>query len=146
MAASLRRTSCRMLRTPGGIYLRESSGMIVWPLNVVVSQRWRMLFATQACEISWRRMMARSPRGPPKLRWTTSFSPQTFRMIVGVRASAPRRRIAKRARIHASIFLSVGSLRAKTAVINVSVQHCLYFTILQPHFHCTEWPLLLQVW
>jgi hypothetical protein len=116
MAASSRWASCRMSHAPGGIYLRESSGMMVWPLKVVVSQRWKMLFATQACEMSWRRMMARLPRGPPKLHQTTSFSPQTVRMIVGVRVSAPRRRIAKQARIHASIFLSVGSLRAKTAV------------------------------
>ena len=116
MAASLCWTSCRISRAPGGIYLRESSGMMVWPLKVVLSQRWKMLFATQACEMRQSQMMARLPRGPPKLRQTTSFSPQTVWMIVGVRASAPRRRIAKRARIHASIFLSVGSLRAKTAV------------------------------
>ena len=114
MAASSRRASCRMSRAPGGIYLRESSGMMVWPLKVVLSQRWKMLFATQACEMRRRWMMARLPCGPPKLCQTTSFSPQTVRMIVGVRASAPRRRIAKRVRKHASIFLSVGTLRAKT--------------------------------
>ncbi len=75
-----------------------------------------MLFPTQACEMRRRRMMARLPRGPPKLRQTTLLSPQTVWMIVGVRASAPRRRIPKRVRIHASIFLSVGLLRAKTEV------------------------------
>ena len=61
-------------------------------------------------------MMARLPCGPPELRQTTSFSPQTCWMITGVRASAPRRRIAKQTRIRVSAFLSAGSLRAKTAV------------------------------
>ena len=110
MAASSRRASCRILRAPGGIYLRESSGMMVWPLKVVLSQRWKILFATQACEMRRHWMIARSPHGPSKLNRTTSFSPQTVQMIEEVRASAPRRRITKRARIHASIFLSVGSL------------------------------------
>jgi hypothetical protein len=59
---------------------------------------------------------ARSSRGPPKLRQATLFCPLTCSMIMGLRVSAPRSKIEKRARMHASACQSVGSLRAKTAV------------------------------
>ncbi len=52
----------------------------------------------------------------PKLQWATLFCPHTCSMITGVRASAPRSKIEKGARIHASAHQSVGSLRAKIAV------------------------------
>jgi hypothetical protein len=67
MAASSRWASCKISRAPGGIYFRESSGMMVWLLKGVLSQRWKMLFPTQACEMRRRQMMARLPCGPPKL-------------------------------------------------------------------------------
>ncbi len=89
---------CRMSRTPGG---RS-------PLKVVV--------ATQACEIRWRRMMAKLPHDPPRLQQTTAFAPHTLLMIVGVRAFTPRSRIEKRARMRASACQSAGPLSVKTVV------------------------------
>ena len=87
------------------------------PLMVVVSHRWKVLFATQASDIRRRWTRARSPREPPRFRRTTSFSPQTRRIILGVRASAPNSRREKRASLHARNLLSSGSSRVKTAVM-----------------------------
>jgi hypothetical protein len=115
MAASLRWASCRILRAPGGIYLRESSGMMVWPLKVVLSQRWKMLFATQACEMRQRRMMARSPCGPPKLQRTTLFPPQTVRMIVEVIASCPKKKDCKAGKDTCKHFPVCGLIEGKNS-------------------------------
>ncbi len=70
----------------------------------------------QAKKISRHQIRARSPGGPPKLQQATLFCPHTCLMITGVRASTPRSKIEKRARMHVSACQSVDSLRAKTAV------------------------------
>ena len=86
------------------------------PLMVVVSHRWKVLFATLASDMRRRRTRARSPREPPRFRRTISFSPQSRRMILGVRASAPNSRREKRASLHARYLRLSGSSRVNTAV------------------------------
>ena len=85
-------------------------------LMVVVSHRWKVLLATLASKMSRRWTRARSPRGLPRFRRTTSFSPHTLVTIFGVRASAPSSRRERRASRRARVRLSSGSSRAKTAV------------------------------
>jgi hypothetical protein len=75
-----------------------------------------VLFAMLASDMSRRRTRARSPREPPRFRRTMSFSPQTCRMILGVRASAPNSRREKRASLHARYLRLSGSSRVNTAV------------------------------
>ena len=108
--------SWKISRTPGGRCCRASGGMIMPPLMVVVSHRWKVLLATLASEMSQRRTRARSPRGLPRFRRTTSFSPHTLATIYGVRTSAPSSRREKQASRHARARLPSGSSRAKTAV------------------------------
>ncbi len=102
--------------TPDGRCWSVSGGIIIPPLKGMVSHRWKVLLAMQASEMSLRRVRARSPRGPPRLRRTTSFPTHTLAMIFGVRASAPNKRREKQASLRARVRQSSGSLRAKTAV------------------------------
>ena len=60
-------TSRRMLWMPGGTCWRTSAVMMSVPSKEVVTHRWKMLFATHANQMRQRRMMMRSPRGPPRL-------------------------------------------------------------------------------
>ncbi len=68
------------------------------PSNLVVIHRWNAFMATADIEIRWRHISARSPRGPPRLRRTVSFAPQTRRIRLGVSASAPVRSRVHQAR------------------------------------------------
>ena len=60
-------TSRRMLWMTGGTCWRTSAVMMSVPSKEVVTHRWKMLFATHANQMRQRRMMMRSPRGPPRL-------------------------------------------------------------------------------
>ena len=56
-----------------------------------------VVVVSHTCQQNW--MMARSPRGLPRLRRTTSSCPHIHSTIAGARASAPIMRREKRARI-----------------------------------------------
>lgn len=71
-------------------WARLSGGTIVVPLKSVVSQRWNVMFATTAIEISHRLVRARSPRVLPRFLRTMGLLPHTHSTILGVRAFAPR--------------------------------------------------------
>ncbi len=88
------------------------------PLKGMVSQRWNVLFATTAIEMSRRRVRvrARSPRVLPMFLHTMELLPHSRSTIVGVRDFSASTRSEKRARIHANSCLSPSLLSLKTAV------------------------------
>jgi hypothetical protein len=85
---------------PRGSWARLSDdGMIVAPLKSIESQRWNMLFAMMAVEISRRLVRARSPWVPLRFLHTMGLLPHIRSTIFGVRAFIPSIKSDKRARI-----------------------------------------------